>query len=34
MAGYDLSTDKVYGHIVQRKTRTEFLAFCRYAKVA
>jgi len=32
MAGYDLSTDKLYGHVVKRKTRTEFLAFCRYLR--
>ena len=30
MAGYDLCTDRLYGHVVKRKTRTEFLAFCRY----
>ena len=32
MAGYDLSTDRVYGHIVPRKSRTEFLAFARYLR--
>jgi transposase len=32
MAGYDLSTDRLYGHIVPRKGRTEFLAFCRYLR--
>ncbi|HEU4525840.1 MAG TPA: transposase [Gemmatimonadales bacterium] len=32
MAGYDLSTDRLYGHVVKRKTRTEFLAFCRYLR--
>ncbi len=32
LAGYDLSTDRLYGHIKSRKTRTEFLAFCRYLK--
>ena len=32
MAGYDLSSDKLYGHVVTRKTRTEFLAFCRYLR--
>jgi transposase len=32
MAGYDLSTDKLYGHVVKHKTRTEFLAFCRYLR--
>jgi transposase len=29
MAGYDLSTDRLYGHVVKRKARTEFLAFAR-----
>jgi transposase len=32
MAGYDLSTDRLYGHIVTRKSRTEFLAFARYLR--
>jgi transposase len=32
MAGYDLSTDRLYGHLVKRKGRTEFLAFCRYLR--
>jgi len=32
MAGYDLSTDRLYGHVVKRKGRTEFLAFCRYLR--
>ncbi len=32
MAGYDLSTDRLYGHVVSRKGRTEFLAFCRYLR--
>jgi transposase len=32
IAGYDLATDKLYGHIKTRKTRTEFLAFCRYLR--
>ena len=32
LAGYDLSTDRLYGHIEARKTRTEFLAFCRYLR--
>ncbi len=27
MAGYDLSTDRLYGHIVKTKGRTQFLAF-------
>jgi transposase len=32
LAGYDLSTDRLYGHVKTRKTRTEFLAFCRYLR--
>jgi transposase len=32
IAGYDLSANKLYGHIKIRKTRTEFLAFCRYLR--
>lgn len=32
LAGYDLSTDRLYGHIKTRKTRVEFLAFCRYLR--
>jgi len=32
MAGYDLSTDRLYGHIVKKKDRTAFLAFCRYPR--
>jgi hypothetical protein len=32
LAGYDLSTDRLYGHIKSRKGRTEFLAFCRYLR--
>jgi transposase len=32
MAGYDLSTDRLYGHVVKHKGRTEFLAFCRYLR--
>jgi hypothetical protein len=30
LAGYDLSTDKLYGHVKTRKGRTQFLASCRY----
>src|SRR4029450_12756595 len=30
--GYDLSTDRLYGHVKCRKGRTEFLAFCRYLR--
>ena len=32
LAGFDLSTDRLYGHIKVRKGRTEFLAFCRYLR--
>ncbi len=32
LAGYDLSTDRLYGHMKAKKTRTEFLAFCRYLR--
>jgi hypothetical protein len=32
MAGYDLSTDRLYGHVVKRKGRTEFLTFVRYLR--
>lgn len=29
-AAYDLSTDKLYGHIKANKRRTDFLIFMRY----
>lgn len=32
LAGYDLSTNKLYGHVKTRKRRTEFLAFVRYLR--
>jgi transposase len=32
LAGYDLSTDRLYGHVKTRKGRTEFLAFLRYLR--
>jgi transposase len=32
LAAYDLSNDRLYGHIKARKGRTEFLAFCRYIR--
>jgi transposase len=32
LAAYDLSRDRLYGHIKLRKGRTEFLAFCRYIR--
>lgn len=31
-AAYDLTTDKVYGHVKPTKTRTKFLEFCRYLR--
>ena len=32
LASYDLSTDRLYGHVKNRKGRTEFLGFCRYLR--
>jgi transposase len=32
LAGYDLSTDTLYGHLVNRKGRTQFLAFCPHLR--
>ncbi len=32
LAAYDLSRDRLYGHIKTRKGRVEFLAFCRYLR--
>lgn len=32
LAAYDLSTDRLYGHVKTKKGRTEFLAFCRYLR--
>jgi transposase len=32
LAGYDLSSDRLYGHVKLHKGRTEFLAFCRYLR--
>jgi transposase len=32
LAGYDLSTDRLYGHVKTRKSRSEFLSFCRYLR--
>ena len=32
LAGYDLSTNRLYGHIKTRKGRAEFLTFCRYLR--
>lgn len=32
LAAYDLSRDRLYGHVKLRKGRSEFLAFCRYIR--
>ena len=32
IAAYDVGADRLYGHIQKRKTRVEFLAFCRYIR--
>ena len=32
MAGYDLSTDRLYGHVVTHKGSTAFLAFVKYLR--
>jgi len=32
LAAYDLSTDRLYGHIKVKKGRSDFLAFCRYIR--
>jgi transposase len=32
LAAYDLSKDRLYGHVKTKKGRTEFLAFCRYLR--
>lgn len=32
IAAYDVGADRLYGHIKQRKSRVEFLAFCRYIR--
>lgn len=32
LGAYDLSNDRLYGHIKARKGRSEFLAFCRYLR--
>lgn len=32
LAGYDLSTDRLYGHVKAHKRRAEFLAFVRYLR--
>ncbi len=32
LGAYDVTRDRLYGHVKKRKTRTEFLAFCRYVR--
>jgi len=32
LSAYDVSRDRLYGHIKQRKGRSEFLEFCRYVR--
>ena len=32
ISAYDVGADRLYGHVKQRKTRVEFLAFCRYIR--
>ncbi len=32
LAAYDLSRDRLYGHVKVRKGRTQFLEFCRYLR--
>ena len=32
LAAYDLSTDKLYGHVKSKKGRTDFLSFLRYIR--
>ncbi len=32
LAGYDLSRNKLYGHVTKRKGRCQFLAFARYLR--
>jgi hypothetical protein len=32
LAAYDISTDKLYGHMKAKKGRTDFLAFVRYVR--
>ena len=32
MAGYDLSSDRLYGHVVAKKDRTAFLRFVKYLR--
>ena len=32
LAGYDLATNRIYGHVKVHKGRSDFLAFCRYLR--
>jgi transposase len=32
LSAYDLGRDRLYGHVKRRKSRSEFLAFCRYLR--
>ena len=32
LGAYDVTHDRLYGHVKKRKTRVEFLAFCRYVR--
>jgi len=32
LSAYDLGRDRLYGHVKRRKSRVEFLAFCRYLR--
>ena len=32
LAAYDLSTDKLYGHVKSKKGRSDFLSFMRYVR--
>ena len=32
LSAYDVGRDKLYGHVKKRKTRVDFLAFCRYVR--
>jgi transposase len=32
LAGLDLARDKLYAHVIRRKGRVQFLAFCRYLR--
>lgn len=32
LSAYDVGADRLYGHVKKRKSRVEFLAFCRYIR--